>query len=345
MGEYRTTAGEKLPSTVREKRLRGRRNGLLAILIVLLVYSAGHWIRFNRYVPASGYLTSEEYAEVRPEVSGPVTRILVSSGDFVSSNTVLACLEDGAQQAALEEAEQLAEKAAAELALRETELVEKRRIHARELEKARLRLEHARDRMGITRQLADMGLASGWELADQEFNVSLAEANFLMLEEADVEVDERGLDVLRGEVAVRRAAAKRARVAVEQRRIRSPIRGRAVRFTFHIGEVVRPDNVLYEIFGGEDHVLRLRVPERHSNRVAVNQRCRALFDAYPGWPRRWFHGRVVHLRDLIQTDARTSYRVVYVVLDPTGKPLTPGATVQAGIRIGRQSLWEHIFDR
>lgn len=343
MGEYRTTIGDPPPLPKRERRARLRLGLLLGALVLAAVAAGGYHLRFNRDVPAGGNVISGKYAQVRTPVAGQVESILVGSGQTVRHGDQLVQLENARERAEVAEARRAAEKAEAELALRQAELSEQRRLHAHQLETARQTLAHQRDRLELTRKLADQGLASGRELADHQHAIQLAEIAYRELAEADRQVDDRRLDVAAREVALRREAVAQAEVQLAAREVRAPLDGKVLRYPFYVGEVVRPENVLYEVFGGDGWLLRLRVPERFATRVEIGQPCRAKLRSYPSLRGRWFHGEVVEVRDAIQSDAQQSYRVVYVAFDPGATPVPPGATAEARIRVGRSALWEILL--
>jgi hypothetical protein len=102
---------------------------------------------------------------------------------------------------------------------------------------------------------------------------------------------------------------------------------------------VRPDTVLYEIFGGDRQVLKLRVTERFATRVAAGQRYEAKLRPYRGIRPIIFEGKVEYLRDVIQAEGQQTYRVAYCTFDPQGHPVPPGTTGEAKLYYGRSSLW------
>ncbi|MDD5705132.1 MAG: HlyD family efflux transporter periplasmic adaptor subunit [Kiritimatiellae bacterium] len=345
MSDYRSTKGEKPPATGRERRSLRVRVFLTVSLGSVLILAAGHWIRLNRRVPASGYVTTSDYAEVRAPVAGQVTRIAVSSGAQVKQGDLLVQLEDAAERALLAEAESELQRSQAELALREAELAEERRDRACRVAAAALSLEHARKRLETTRQLSEKGLASGRDLMDDTYRVQLAEAEHQRLQAYDATLGERQIAVLRQTAAARQEAVARARANLAARAILAPAAGRLLRHTFYVGEVVRPEMVLYEVFGGDELILKLRVPERYATRVATNQQVRAqLRSEKTLLLRHWLYGHVAAVRDAIQSDGQQTYRVIYCPFDPRGLEVPPGTTADAQVRVGRASIWQILFD-
>jgi multidrug resistance efflux pump len=343
MGEHRTTRGEPPPPTARERRHWLWRMLALTVLILGAIGAAGAWIRLDRYAPATGYVTTVEYAEVRAPVAGQVVRIAASSGDTVKRGDLLVQLEDASERAALAEAERGVRKSEAELAFREAELAERRRLQACQIEAAKLALDYARQRGELTRQLAAKGLVSGRDLADDAYKLQVAEADHRRLLTFDATLDERQAEVLRQDAAARRETMSRAAVAVEARAVRAPLDGRLLRYTFYAGEVVRPDTLLYEVFGGTNLILKLRVPERYATRVTTNQLMRAQFRSDRQLLTPWVYGCVTGVRGAIQTEGPQAYRVVYCSFDSGDRAMPPGATADAEIRISRSSFWASLL--
>ncbi|MCA1808304.1 MAG: HlyD family secretion protein, partial [Lentisphaerae bacterium] len=123
------------------------------------------------------------------------------------------------------------------------------------------------------------------------------------------------------------------------REVRAPIDGLVLRYDFVEGELVRPDMVLLEIFGGERQMLKLRIPERHATRVSVGDRYRARLVSFRGLRDEWFTGELKTLRHVIQYEGAQGYRVAYCDFDAGGRMVPPGATAEAKIYCGRIRLW------
>lgn len=100
MGEYRTTRGEAPPPTARERRHWFWRSLFTTIIVLAIVGFAGAKLKMNRYASATGYVTTAEYAEIRPPFAGIVTEIGRESGARIEPGEVLVKLDTTAAQAA-----------------------------------------------------------------------------------------------------------------------------------------------------------------------------------------------------------------------------------------------------
>ncbi|MCF7855048.1 MAG: HlyD family efflux transporter periplasmic adaptor subunit [Candidatus Pacebacteria bacterium] len=466
MGDIRTTDGENLPLTRNEKRRRLQWWLLGGAGLAVLLAIGGSLIHVRRYVRSPGYVTTENFAEVRPAVVGRVSKILVHSGMEVSQGQILVCLDSSeetamlaeaqsqvrqlqaelarrkaeiadirrrrtwnireatyvledaqlnvqrirnalngeaassgvsAELAALEAARGEVRKTRSQLARREAELAEAKRQLRWSKEEAGLVLENARSTASRTKQLVDAKLASATTLQEAQLRAQLAEVKLKALLDRDESIFEKELEVLRQELESRKNAVRRAEAQLRRRlaeaelqeklatlrlktlqeadltihdkelvvkheelaaaqevvnrmqaqidayNIRAPIDGQALRYEFVIGELVRPETVLAEIFGGDRQVLKLRVSERYATRVAPGQPYSAELAPYKGLQTVHFTGTVQYLRNVIQTEGQDTYRVAYCDFDQQGYTVPPGTTAEARIYYGTSSLWLYIF--
>lgn len=345
MGEYRSTRGEKPPATKSEKSRFRLKLFLWIVAIVAVLYGVGVFIRLPHRVPASGYATTSPYAEARAPVAGRVAGILHRSGDEVGEGEVLVQLDNRLETAELDRAETEQNRFEAELAYARAEVVEERRALSNRVAVAALSLDYARKRLEVTRKLSKKGLAATRdEMADLQ-QVSLCELAYRRLSEQDHSLGDLRLDILRKQLEAAKANVLRARANLDARAIRAPAAGTLLRHTFFVGEVVRPDQVLYEVFGSDRKLLRLRVPERYATKLRVGQTLRAQFRTDRKIFRRaWVSGTVDEMRDVIQAEGNETYRVVYCSYDVSAADVPPGTTADAEILVGRVPLWRAIFD-
>lgn len=342
MGDYRTTRGQDPPLTSRGRRRKRLRILLLSLTVLVVIGALGAVIRVNRHVLAPGYVITEPYAEIRPAVVGKIAAILVGTGAEVEEGDLMIQLDDLEERASLEEALSQMHKVEAELVRRRAQIAERKRLSEKNISLARLRLEHASARLRLTKELSEKGLASGRAVEDQQLNEKVTQAELDALLAEDETLSEKELAVLQRELEARQDAVTRAEARVDARQVRAPISGRVLRYEFVVGELVRPDTVLYEVFGGDKLVLKLRVPERYATLVAPGQPYTA--ELLPYAPRHLeFPGRVDRLRGVIQAENQKTYRITTCSFDPMGHDVPPGTTAEARIRVGRSSLWAGLF--
>lgn len=339
MGDYRTENDGILPTgaVVRRRRKRRLLIGLLTGCGVVL--AAALIVRVEGSVSALGFVTSEEHAEVRAPAAGTVAAILVRTGDMVQADELLVELDRREEDAVLAEARSRYRKAEAELELRRAQVAEAGRVRSDEIRLSVLRFEHAVERLDRMRELSSRGLVAGASLADAEHQVRLLSVELEKLQSRDEELADKEIQVLEREVEARREAVAMAAVRLRGREIRAPIAGQVLRYAFVVGEMVRPESVLMEIFGGDRQVLKLRISERHAMRVQPGDRYEARLGAYRGSRGVVFNGQVEFLRNVIQDDDRNPYRAAFCSFEPDGFAVPPGTSAEARIFTGRLPLW------
>lgn len=343
MGDYRATVGETPPLTKRERRWRLRFWGVFGLLLVIGLLVAGLLVRMDRYARAAGTVTTKLYAEVRPPSVGTVAVIHAQSGEQVSEGAVLVQLDASAERASLEEAKSRVNQIQAETVRRRAEIEEQKRKLQENIAIAKLRLQNASAKLLRSRELLEKGLVAGSAEEDAKLTEELARAELASLLGRDESIYGKELAVLEQELAARRDVVQRTEAQLRGKEVRAPISGQVLRYEFVIGELVRPETVLYEIFGGEEKVLRLRIEERYATRVAHGQRYTAELAPYRGLQRVLFRGEVLSLRNVIQAEGQRTYRIAYCSFDPQGHAVPPGTSAEAKIYYGSSCLWLYVF--
>jgi multidrug resistance efflux pump len=344
MGEYRATTGEPALTSVQEGRRRRTRRLSFGLGFLVVLAIAGGVIRLERRFLATGYVTTEIYAEVRPATVGTVSEILVKTGSVVTQGQVLVRLDMAEEQAATEEAESLVLQMESELAQRQAEIAEEQRRHQELIAIARLRVQNTAAKLARAHELLAKGLLAGSAMEDFTLAGQLADAELNSLLKKDGTVYEKELAARRQELAARREVLARAAARQSLKLVRAPVSGQVVRYEFVVGELVRPESVMYEVFGGDRLVLKLRIPERYAARVAEGQRYRANLASYGGLNPVWFKGHIEYLRNAIQAEGLKTYRVAYGDFNTEGRRVSPGTSAEARIYYGKVSLWQFLLD-
>jgi multidrug resistance efflux pump len=343
MSDYRTNIGEPHPPTIKDRRRRVRITTIGIAAGLLLIAVAGWFIRVDRYALASGYVTREDYAEVRSPVVGIVAKIIVNSGQEVKEGDVLVQLDCSDEQTSLDEARSLVRQTEAEKTHLTSDIAERKRALQQDVAIAKLRLQNATTKRQRTQELVDRGLTAASALEDDKLREELSRVELQSYQDKDQTVFDKELEVVEQELAGRRDAVARAEGRLKARRVTAPITGQVLRYEFVVGELVKPDTVLYEIFGGDKQVLKLRVSERFATRVAPGQPYEAKLRPYRGIHRIIFKGNIEYLRDVIQAEGQQTYRVAYCSFDSRKHAVPPGTTAEAKIFYGRSSLWMFLL--
>jgi len=242
-----------------------------------------------------------------------------------------------------------------ELERRHVDIEEQKKNHQDAINIARLQLQNAQTKLKRTRELVEHGLKAGSALDDEGLKEQLSQAQLTSLLSRDLAIYEVLLQkdraaylteilAMEQETKALQDTVKRAEARLRAKQIRAPIAGQVLRYEFVIGELVRPETVLFEIFGGRKKVLKLQISERYATKVAVGQRYSAVLGPYRGIQPIYFLGKIQYLRNVIQAEARKTYRVAYCDFDSQGKDIPPGTTAEARIYYGTSSLWFYLFN-
>lgn len=340
MGDFHVKSVEAaLPPTHKERRLQRLHLVIGLIIGGFIILVAGFVIRVNQYVLATGYITSDQYAEIRPPLAGTVKSIQAQSGTRVKQGDLLLQLDSSEEEAVLEEAKSQTQKAEAELVRREAEIDEEKKRLTEDIAVANLRLQNAVSRLARSRELVVRKAISEAALEDDQLKEQLARAELMTLTNRDLTLYDKQVSVLRRELEARHDTMERAEINVREKEIRAPIAGQVLRYEFVIGEMVRPEVVLFEIFGGNRLILKLRIPEHYAARVAVGNRYSATLSPYRDLRFTSFEGTVERLRNVIQTEGQQTYRVAFCSFDPKDYHVQPGTTAEAKIYCGKTCLW------
>ncbi|MFA6724757.1 MAG: biotin/lipoyl-binding protein, partial [Lentisphaeria bacterium] len=259
MGDLRVTTGEELPLSQKESRRRRKLFVLFLLLFLAVLVTAGCLIKIERYTVASGYVTTEDYAEVRSPLTGIVSKILVTSGKSVEAGQVLVQLSSEEEEALLAETKARVSKLQTEVERRKAEmaidlerrgvdLMEQQRAHKDNLEIAELQLKNAQTRLKLTSELVAKGLKAASNLEDERLKEQLAKVSLSSLQNKDFSIYEellkrdrqkydQEIDALANELRALEDAVRRVEARLQTRLIRAPIAGIVVRYEFVVGEL------------------------------------------------------------------------------------------------------------
>ena len=243
----------------------------------------------NAILQATGYVTAEREATVSSQIAGQVTQVDFEEGEHVRRGQVLARLEDGAQRAALAQAN--AQLAASQAQLRQYQV---------QLEQARR--DFARDQALIGQHL----------VSEQEFETARTQVATLA---AQIVTQQRAVTVARDGVHA-------AQVQEDYTVVSAPFTGVVISKAAQLGEMISP------IFGGGTFEaagiatlvdmtsleVDVDVNEAYIHRVKPGQPATAVLDAYPDWNIPAHVIAIVPTAD--KSKATVKVRVAFQKLDP-----------------------------
>ena len=201
----------------------------------------------------SGVVKAQNQVAIRPEISAPVTAVLVRSGDAVERGQPLVRLEEDRLRDQLRQAE-------AALQLAEAE--------ARE---ARARVAELEARVTRTRALAREELVSHLQVETQEAQLDAAEA---AAAQADARVEQA------------RATVQERRTAMSKTIVRAPVSGRVGQRNAEVGMLVDPGTLLFLIGNLEQVRVEIPLTEAMLSHIEEGQPVRLASESLGGEPLR-----------------------------------------------------------
>ena len=316
------SVSEPTGSTERTVRRRGPPLNLVILAVVLVVAGVFGYRAYRERT----LFVHEEDARIRADmvmvasrVAGWVTRVVVLEGQAVAADAELLDIDRRDAELAVKELEaQLdavsAERArlAAERALVRGQTESRLQSMRAELDSAKVTVSSLEPQRALakreferSRRLFDKKMVSQSQrdLADaqlqrveREFHIAVANLQGAEARVREAEADRARLAVLAGQLAVLdkreteiAARARRQRLDIADRSLRSPLKGVVDRLFVEAGEYVSPGQRLMLLHDPAQVWIEAHIKETELRRLAIGQKVEVQVDAYPDES---FEGRV-----------------------------------------------------
>ena len=307
---------DKLDASVAETETHRRRPppALIVLAIVLLTVGFFGYREFRErlvFLHEEDARIQADMVIVSSRVAGWVTRVAASEGQMVEAGTILVSIDKRDAELVLEEltaqfdavgAEKIRLRAERNLVSKQTE------SHLQsvrsELTAARVTVSSLKPQLDLAkrdlqrnRQLFDQKVVSRRQLdqsetqlqrIEREHRIAVANLQAAQAKIKEAEAERAQLDVLAGELAVlgkREAefAAKigRQQLDLEDRTIKSPLRGVVDRRFVETGEYVTPGQRLMLVHDPALIWIEANIKETQVRRLAISQKVTVTVDAYP----------------------------------------------------------------
>lgn len=313
---------------------------LLLVLIFAGVLTASLYVPATLKIQGVGYISTDDDVELRPSVEGAIANIFFHDGARVHPGDLLIQLVADVQTAAYEEAQSDLKAKSAQLKETQMNLDLKKSRREAQIFQSEQELTLAKNRLKRMQNAAKSGGGfSRSELEDTQLKVSVLTSRLSELNLPYDELDEQQLSVIKEQVsaAQKRVLLHKAQCAARQ--IRANMSGEVYFNRFEVGEVVKPEHVLGQIFDTSAWVVKLRVPERYLGRVKVGMQVQIETAAYWTWQHGYLKGKITRMIPVVDTQA-TGDGVFYVeaAIPHPAYELQPGMTATAWIDAGQAPI-------
>jgi membrane fusion protein (multidrug efflux system) len=267
---------------------------ILVLVVVGVILATTNWNRFeaDRSVQTTDNATIQaESAVVDAKVSGYVRTVNFTDFQQVKAGDVLVQLDDREARAAVLHAEATLAKAKAVLANLDHELDAQQAVIAQARaavsgNASKLRLARADQRRFTA--LAETGAVTGQENDSASANANVLEAS-QAASVAALDLQNRQLDVLRGQRAQReadvlaaQAALESARITLSYNRIVAPTDGIVGQRLVQLGSLLSPGSAVVNFVASTPPYVVANYKETQLARIAPGQRVDVLVDSFPG---------------------------------------------------------------
>jgi HlyD family secretion protein len=270
------------------------------VLLLAVAGAAYYWYLSSRPVPLvlTGIVTTNDVV-VSPQIAGRITQLLVTEGDMVKANQMLAVLDPGELQqeqafytASAEGATSQVQESAAALRFQERQVADQIRqaeanLAAAESERAAAQAEFDNAKVTFERaeQMSKQGVVAQQELDQARTAFQVAQSKIGSLEK-QIDAQKATVALARtnaDQVAIRRsqlegnqkqqaaAVAQRAKAGVRltYTELHAPIDGVVDVVAARIGEVVTPGQPVLTLINPDDLWVRANVEETYVDRVRI----------------------------------------------------------------------------
>ncbi|MBE7451318.1 MAG: efflux RND transporter periplasmic adaptor subunit [Kofleriaceae bacterium] len=260
----------------------------LVVAVVWIVRARGPLVRttvvvrqaLEQHIVASGRVRVPTRVQIAAQTSGLVVAVGAAEGQRVEPGDLLVQLDDGAERAAVAQAEAAVNQAKARVAqLRRVGAI----VATEALRQAETNLERAETELARTSQLVASKAVPAVELENAQRALAIARAQKTAADAQQAAAAPAGADSRIALTAQLQAEAQLAgaRVRLAQTRIVARSGGEVLTRAVEAGDVVQPSRTLMTLAADAQDELVFQADERNLAWIAVGQPAKASADAYP----------------------------------------------------------------
>lgn len=234
----------------------------------------------EQHIVASGRVWVPTRVQIAAQTAGLVVAVGAVEGQRVEAGDLLVQIEDGAERAAVAQAEAAVNQARARVdQLRRVGAI----VATEALRQADANLDRAKSELARTVKLAEAGAVPAVELESAQRALDIAQAQQTAAQAQQVASTPLGADSRVALTALLQAQAQLtgAKVRLERTRIVALQDGTVLARAVEPGDVVQPSRTLLVVAADADVQLVVHPDERNLAWLQLGQRARASADAYP----------------------------------------------------------------
>ena len=307
--------------------------------VVLILRARGPVVRttvvtrqaLEQHIVASGRVRVPTRVQIAAQTAGLVVAIGVVEGQRVKTGDLLVQIEDGAERAAVAQAEAAVNQAKARVdQLRRVGAI----VATAALREQESNLERAQTELARTTKLVASQAVPGVELENAQRAVAIARAQKTAADAQQATAAPMGADSRIALAALLQTQAQLAgaNVRLAQTRIIALQNGEVLNRSVEPGDVVQPARTLMILAADADVQLVFQADERNLAWIALGQKASASPDAYP---QQVFEGTVSYIAPSIDP-LRGSVEVRLAVPAPPPQ-LKPDMTVSIDLTVARKA--------
>ena len=312
---------------------------VIAAAVVLILRARGPVLRttvvtrqaLEQHIVASGRVRVPTRVQIAAQTAGLVVAIGAVEGQRVKTGDLLVQIEDGAERAAVAQAEAAVNQAKARVdQLRRVGAI----VATEALREAESNLERAQTELARTTKLVESNAVPAIELENARRAVAIARAQKTAADAQQTAAAPMGADSRIALTALLQTQAQLAgaNVRLAQTRIIALQNGEVLSRSVEPGDVVQPARTLMILAADADVQLVFQADERNLAWIALGQVARASPDAYP---QQVFDGTVSYIAPSIDP-LRGSVEVRLAVAAPPPQ-LKPDMTVSIDLTVARKA--------
>ena len=231
----------------------------------------------------TGTVDSDATAQVKAEVAGRISELLVAEGARVAAGDPLARLESSELAARVTLARAILQAARMRLESARIALPLERARTSAALAEARARYDDAKQRYDKKQKLYEARLIPEGEMESASAELATAQA---VLETAranqdQVALQQRQIDIAAADVKQQEAALRVAQVNLDHSLIRAPIAGTVVELPVKAGELMLPGSAVARITRLDALYVKAQIDEVDLSRLRLEQPAEVQFDTQP----------------------------------------------------------------